>query len=86
MARCVADWLIGIIGTQALSIAAGRGTYSVGRVQTPTLAMVCERYYENSRFTPETFWGLHLATNGCGAGETVKFSSVEKWKEKGVAS
>lgn len=85
-ARSESDWLIGINGTQALSIAAGRGTYSVGRVQTPTLAMVCERYYENSRFTPETFWGLHLATNGCGAGETVKFSSVEKWKEKGVAT
>ena len=40
-------------GTQALSIAAGHGTYSVGRVQTPTLAMVCERYWENRRFTSE---------------------------------
>ena len=70
----------------ALSIAAGRGTYSVGRVQTPTLAMVCERYYENSRFTPETFFGLHFTTDGCGTGETVKFSSAEKWKEKSVAT
>ena len=85
-ARSESDWLVGINGTQALSIAAGRGTYSVGRVQTPTLAMVCERYYENSRFTPETFWGLHLTTDGWGAGETVKFSSAEKWKEKGVAT
>ena len=85
-ARSESDWLVGINGTQALSIAAGRGTYSVGRVQTPTLAMVCERYYENNRFTPETFFGLHFTTDGCGAGETVKFSSAEKWKEKGVAT
>ena len=38
-ARSEADWLVGINGTQALTVAAGRGTYSVGRVQTPTLAM-----------------------------------------------
>ena len=52
-ARSESDWLVGINGTQALSIAAGHGTYSVGRVRTPTLAMVCERYWENRRFTPE---------------------------------
>jgi len=80
-ARSEADWLVGINGTQALSIAAGHGTYSVGRVQTPTLAMVCERYWENRRFTPEAFWQLHIATDGCD-GEVVKFSSSEKWKEK----
>ena len=33
-ARSESDWLVGINGTQALSIAAGHGTYSVGRVQT----------------------------------------------------
>ena len=52
-ARSEADWLVGINGTQALTVAAGRGTYSVGRVQTPTLAMVCKRFWENKRFTPE---------------------------------
>ncbi len=80
-ARSESDWLVGINGTQALSIAAGHGTYSVGRVQTPTLAMVCERYWENRRFTPEAFWQLHIATDGCD-GEVVKLSSSEKWKEK----
>ena len=80
-ARSESDWLVGINGTQALSIAAGHGTYSVGRVQTPTLAMVCERYWENRRFTPEAFWQLHIATDGCN-GEVVKFSSSERWKEK----
>ena len=83
-ARSESDWLVGINGTQALSIAAGRGTYSVGRVQTPTLAMVCERYWENRRFTPEAFWQLHIAVDGVNE-ETVKFSSYEKWKEKAPA-
>ena len=80
-ARSESDWLVGINGTQALSIAAGHGTYSVGRVQTPTLAMVCERYWENRRFTPEAFWQLHIAVDGINE-ETVKFSSSEKWKAK----
>ena len=84
-ARSEADWLVGINGTQALSLAAGRGTYSVGRVQTPTLAMVCARYWENRRFTPETFWQLHLAVKGEGE-EVVKFTSEEKWKDGEAAN
>ena len=79
-ARSESDWLVGINGTQALTIAAGRGTYSVGRVQTPTLGMVCERYWENRRFTPEAFWQLHIAVDGNNDG-TVKLSSSGKWKE-----
>ena len=84
-ARSESDWLVGINGTQALTIAAGYGTYSVGRVQTPTLGMVCERYWENCRFTPEAFWQLHFAVDGSSDG-TVKFSSSEKWKEKEPAT
>ncbi|WP_236092697.1 type IA DNA topoisomerase [Bacteroides thetaiotaomicron] len=80
-ARSESDWLVGINGTQALSIAAGHGTYSVGRVQTPTLAMVCARYWENRRFTVEPFWQLHIAADDSN-GEVVKFSSSEKWKAK----
>ena len=84
-ARSESDWLVGINGTQALSIAAGHGTYSVGRVQPPTLGMVCERYWENRRFTPEAFWQLHIAVDGNNDG-TVKLSSSEKWKEKEPAT
>src|SRR5690606_12479293 len=40
--RAESDWLIGINATQALTLAAGnRGLLSLGRVQTPTLAMIC---------------------------------------------
>ena len=84
-ARSESDWLVGINGTQALTIAAGHGTYSVGRVQTPTLGMVCERYWENRRFTPEAFWQLHIAVDGNNDG-TVKLSSSGKWKEKEPAT
>ena len=85
-ARSESDWLVGINGTQALTIAAGHGTYSVGRVQTPTLGMVCERYWENRRFTPEAVWQLHIAVNGNDNDGTVKLSSSGKWKEKDPAT
>ena len=85
-ARSEADWLVGINATQAITVAAGRGTYSLGRVQTPTLAMVCERFRENRRFKPETLWQTHFSTAGGEGGEVVKFSSREKWKEKRPAT
>lgn len=81
-ARSEADWLVGINATQAITVAAGRGTYSLGRVQTPTLAMICERYWENKRFVSEPVFQLHLSTDGADSGAIVKFSSAEKWKEK----
>lgn len=85
-ARSEADWLVGINGTQALTVAAGRGTYSVGRVQTPTLAMVCKRFWENKRFTPEPVHQLHFTVPSVSASEVVKFASVEKWKDKEEAA
>ena len=48
--RSEADWLVGINTSRALSIAR-KGGYSLGRVQTPTLAMVCRRYIENRDFS-----------------------------------
>ena len=85
-ARSEADWLVGINGTQALTVAAGRGTYSVGRVQTPTLAMVCKRFWENKRFTPEPVHQLHFSTPSVSVNEIVKFASVEKWEDKEEAA
>ena len=83
-ARSEADWLVGINATQAITLAAGRGTYSLGRVQTPTLAMVCKRFWENKRFTPEIFHQLHFGTEHKD-GTVVKFDSDEKYKEKAAA-
>lgn len=56
-ARAEADWLVGINASRALSIA-HRGSYSLGRVQTPTLAMVCRRYIAHRDFTSVPFWKL----------------------------
>lgn len=58
-ARSEADWLVGVNATRALTKASG-GTslLSLGRVQTPTLALVCQRYLENRDFTPSPFWTL----------------------------
>jgi len=61
-ARSEADWLVGINASQALAIAAGRGVWSLGRVQTPTLAIICSRYLENKAFTPQTYFQLKLHT------------------------
>ena len=83
-ARSEADWLVGINATQAITLAAGRGTYSLGRVQTPTLAMVCRRFWENKRFKSETFHQLHFGTE-YSDGTVVKFDSEEKYKDKSEA-
>ena len=60
-ARSEADWLVGINASRALSIAR-KGGYSLGRVQTPTLAMVCRRYIENRDFSSVLFWKLSVFT------------------------
>ena len=79
-ARSEADWLIGINASQALSVAAGRGTYSLGRVQTPMLAMICSRYLENKNFVPQKYWQLKLQTGK----ESIEFSALsdEKFDSK----
>lgn len=75
-ARSEADWFIGINASQALSIAAGRGTYSLGRVQTPTLAMICSRYLENKNFVPQKYWQLKLQTGK----DSIEFSALSEEK------
>ena len=60
-ARSEADWLVGINASRALSIAR-KGGYSLGRVQTPTLVMVCRRYIENHDFSSVPYWKLSVFT------------------------
>lgn len=62
-ARSQADWIVGINASQALSITAGSGVWSLGRVQTPTLAMICSRYLENKDFKPQTYFRLKVHTS-----------------------
>ena len=57
--RSEADWLVGMNATRAASIrlrAAFDGAVSLGRVQTPTLALVARREEEIRNFVPEPYW------------------------------
>lgn len=59
--RSESDWLVGMNATQALSISAGsKSVLSLGRVQTPTLAMICARYIEIKNFVPQTYYQISI--------------------------
>lgn len=79
-ARSEADWLVGINGTQALSIAANQDVYSLGRVQTPTLALICKRFEDHQNFTQKKYWQIQLKHRK----EYVDFTSHsnEQWEDK----
>ncbi len=69
--RAEADWLVGINGTRAMtafnSKDGGFFLTTVGRVQTPTLALVVEREEKIQQFVPRDYWEVR-ATFGCKAG------------------
>jgi DNA topoisomerase-3 len=56
LARQHADWLVGINLTRAVSLKAGNGVWSVGRVQTPTLALIVKRTIERENFKPQPYF------------------------------
>jgi DNA topoisomerase-3 len=52
-ARSEADWYVGINATRALTLAVNNHeVFSLGRVQTPTLAIICKRFLDNKNFVP----------------------------------
>jgi len=71
-ARSQADWVVGINASQALSISAASGVWSLGRVQTPTLSMICRRYLENKDFKPQIYFQVKLHT----AKYATRFSAI----------
>ena len=72
--RAKADWLVGINGTRLFSVLYHR-TLNVGRVLSPTLALVVQREAEIEAFKPEPFYTVNLSLNG--------FTAVsEKFKDK----
>lgn len=58
--RAKADWLVGMNASRALATVSGTTNSSIGRVQTPTLAMICARFRENRDFIPVDYWQLHI--------------------------
>lgn len=59
-ARAIGDWLLGINASRLYTVKYGTGknVLSIGRVQTPTLAMIVNRHLEIEKFTSEAFWEL----------------------------
>ena len=60
LARAIGDWLLGMNATRiyTLKYGANRQVLSIGRVQTPTLALIVNRYNEIKNFIPEPYWEL----------------------------
>jgi DNA topoisomerase III len=59
--RAIGDWLLGLNATRLFTLKyaqGGRQTLSIGRVQTPTLAMLVNRHHEIANFVPQAYWEL----------------------------
>jgi DNA topoisomerase-3 len=82
--RSEADWLVGINGTRAMTAFNSRdgGFFltTVGRVQTPTLAVVVEREEQIRKFVSRDYWEIH-ATFGAQAGDYAGKWFDPKWKK-----
>ncbi|WP_068691713.1 type IA DNA topoisomerase [Culturomica massiliensis] len=65
-ARAIGDWLLGMNATRAYTLKYGNGknVLSIGRVQTPTLALVVERQKNIENFKPETYWEIRTDYRG----------------------
>lgn len=60
MSRAIGDWILGMNATRLYSLKYGGhgNVLSIGRVQTPTLALIVKRHFEIADFKPEIFWEL----------------------------
>ena len=83
-ARAIGDWLLGMNASRlyTLKYANGKGVLSIGRVQTPTLALIVRRFEEIQNFVPKAFWEIKtlyrnvLFTSTNGRFETVGDASI----------
>ena len=73
-AHSEADWLVSINSSQALSLATGQGVFSLGRVQTPTLAIICSRYRKNKQFVPQKYFQIKVSATKDG----IAFSALSR--------
>ena len=64
LSRAIGDWLLGMNATRLYTLKYGNNNYgkgqvlSIGRVQTPTLALIVQRQKEINNFKPEPYWVL----------------------------
>lgn len=74
--RSEADWLVGINSSQALTISVGKGVFSLGRVQTPTLAMITARFLEHTNFKSQKYYQIKVSCSK----EGKQFSAISESK------
>ncbi len=67
LCRQRADWLVGINGTRLFTVLYGNRVLKVGRVQTPTLAMLAKREEEIRNFKKERYYSVHILCDGMDA-------------------
>ena len=84
LSRAIGDWLLGMNATRlyTLKYAGNRQVLSIGRVQTPTLALVVKRHLEIANFVPQPYWELKTVYRDTTFSVTEgRFDSEEKGKE-----
>jgi DNA topoisomerase-3 len=84
LSRAIGDWLLGMNATRLYTIKFGqnRNVLSIGRVQTPTLALIVKRQDEIDNFKPEPYWELKTVYRNTTFSVTKgRFSTVEEGTE-----
>ena len=79
LCRMWADWIVGINATRLFSILYGK-TLNIGRVQTPTLALLCDRHNKIAYFRKEKYFTVELTLGGVKA-ETERLDNENTAKE-----
>ena len=66
LSRAIGDWILGMNATRLYSLkySSPGNVLSIGRVQTPTLALIVQRHFEIENFKPEDFWELKTIYRG----------------------
>ncbi|MBB79005.1 MAG: DNA topoisomerase III [Crocinitomicaceae bacterium] len=85
-ARAIGDWVLGINGTRLFTkkFGIGKSTLSIGRVQTPTLAMIVERKKEIENFSSAEYWELKTIYKEQEFNCQIKRISSKEKAEKGI--
>ncbi|MCM1356623.1 MAG: DNA topoisomerase 3 [Staphylococcus sp.] len=81
LSRAIGDWILGMNATRLYSLkySSPGNVLSIGRVQTPTLALIVQRHFEIENFKPEDYWELKTTYRGAVFNATAgRFKSPEE--------
>ena len=84
LSRAIGDWLLGMNATRLYTLKYGKNkqVLSIGRVQTPTLALIVKRHLEIANFVPQPYWELKTVYRETTFSVTEgRFDSEEKGRE-----